>query len=68
MEAKQLSDTKQIYYSDMIIECAGDAKMLHSITNKLLIDQHTQQLPSYDDETQLANRFCDYFTQNIDNV
>ena len=66
--AKQLSDIKQKYYSDKIIECAGDAKMLHSITNKLLIDQHTQQLPRDDDDTHLANRFCDYFTQKIDNI
>ena len=36
--------------------------MLHSITNKLLVDQHTQQLPSDDDDTHLANIFCDYFT------
>ena len=64
--AKQLSDTKQKYYSDKIIECAGDTKMLHSITNKLLIDQHTQQLPHDDEDTHLANRFCDYFTQKID--
>ena len=66
MVAKQLSDTKQKYYSDKIMECAGDAKMLHSITNKLMIDQHTQQLPHDDDDTHLANRFCDYFTQKID--
>ena len=64
--AKQLSDTKQKYYSDKIIECAGNAKMLHSITNKLSIDQQTQQLLHDDDDTHLANRFCDYFTQKID--
>ena len=66
--AKQLSDTKQKYYKAKIIECAGYAKMLPSITNKLLIDQHTQQLPHDDDDTHLANRFCDYFTQKIDNI
>ena len=42
--------------------------MLHSITNKLLVDQHTQQLPSDDDDTHLANIFCDYFMQKIDNI
>ena len=42
--------------------------MLHSITNKLLVDQHTQQLPSDDDDTHLANIFCDYFAQKIDNI
>ena len=42
--------------------------MLHSITNKLLVDQHTQQLPSDHDDTHLANIFCDYFAQNIDNI
>ena len=66
--AKQLSDTKHKYYSNKITECAGDTKMLHSITNKLLVDQHTQQLPSDDDDTHLANTFCDYFTQKIDNI
>ena len=65
---KQLSNTKQKYYSNKIIECAGDTKMLHSITNKLLVDQHTQQLPSDDDDTHLANIFCDYFAQKIDNI
>ena len=28
--------------------------MLHSITNKPLVDHHTQQLPSDDDDTHLA--------------
>ena len=60
--------TKQKYYSNKIIECAGDTKMLHSITNKLLIDQHTQQLPNDDDDTHLVNRFCDYCAQKIYNI
>ena len=68
MVAKQLNNAKQKYYSGKIIEYAGDVKMLHSITNNLLIHQHTQQLPSDDYETHLANRFCDYFTHKIDNI
>ena len=31
-------------------------------------DSHTQQLPSDDDDTHLANIFCDYFAQKIDNI
>ena len=58
--AKQLSDTKQKYYPNKIIECADDTKTL-------LVDQHIQQFPSDDNDTHLANIFCDYFKQKIDN-
>ena len=41
--------------------------MIHQLANKLLINQHVQQLPSVrDDDLQLANRFCDYFKNKID--
>ena len=40
--------------------------MIHQLANKKLVNQHVQQLPSGDDDLQLANRFCDYFKNKID--
>ena len=66
--AKQLNDTKEKYLSDKVDECAGDTKMLHKITDKLLVNQHIQLLPTNDDDTHLANVFSNYFTNKIVNI
>ena len=64
--AKHLTDAKTDYYSKKVEECAGNSKLIHQLANKLLVNQHVQQLPSDDDDLQLANRFCDYFKNKID--
>ena len=64
--AKHLTDAKTDYYSKKVEECAGNSKLIHQLANKLLVNQHVQQLPSGDDDLQLANRFCDYFINKID--
>ena len=64
--AKHLTDAKTDYYSKKVEECAGNSKLIHQLANKLLVNQHVQQLPSGDDDLQLANRFCDYFKNKID--
>ena len=66
--AKQLNDTKEKYFSDKLDECPGDTKMLHKITDKLLVNQHIQLLPTDDDDTHLANVFSNYFANKIDNI
>ena len=57
--AKYLTDAKTDYYSKKVEECARNSKLIHQLANKLLVNQHVQQLPSGDDNLQLANRFYD---------
>ena len=66
--AKQLNDRKTEYYSMKIAECGGDSKQIHRLTDKLLISQSQQRLPSTDDDVLLANRFSNYFETKIDNI
>ena len=54
------------YYLKKIEGCVGNSKSIHQLANKLLVNQHVQQLPSGDDDLQMANRFCDYFKNKID--
>ena len=42
--------------------------MLHKMTDKLLVNQHIQLLPTDDDDTHLANTFSNYFDNKIDNI
>ena len=66
--AKQLNDRKPEYHSRKIAECGGDSKQIHRLTDKLLISQNEQRLPSTDDDVLLANRFSNYFETKIDNI
>ena len=54
---KELSDAKTLYLSTKVAQCANDPKLLHRITDKLLVNQHQQMLPSDDDHIHLANAF-----------
>ena len=63
--AKQLSDTKAAYYSTKIHDCAGNPKLLHKLTDKLIVGQHQHQLPSSDDDVHLANKFSHFFDDKI---
>ena len=63
--AKQLIDTTEKYFSDKVDECASDTKMLHKITDKLLVTQHIQLLLTDEDDTHLANVFSNYFANKI---
>ena len=51
-----------------IAECGGDSKQIHRLTDKLLISQNQQRLPSTNDDVLLANRFSNYFETKIDNI
>ena len=63
--AKQLSDTKAVYYSTKIHDCAGNPKILHKLTDKLIVGQHQHQLPSSDDDVHLANKFRHFLTTKL---
>ena len=63
--AKQLSDTKAVYYSTKIHDCAGNPKLLHKLTNKLIVGQHHHQLSSSDHDVHLANKFSHFFDDKI---
>ena len=43
-----------------IAECGRDSKQIHRLTDKLLISQNQQKLPSTDDNVLVANRFSNY--------
>ena len=49
-----------------MIQCANNPKELYKITEKLLVNQHQQTLPSDEDHSHLANRFGAFFESKID--
>ena len=56
------------YLYTKVIQCANNPKKLHSITDKLLVNQHQQTLPSDEDHSHLANSFGAFFELKIDNI
>ena len=58
-------DTKAVYYSPKIHDCAGNPKLLHRLTDKLIVGQHQHQLQSSDDDVHLANKFSYFFDDKI---
>ena len=41
---------------------------MHKLTDKLITNQHQQQLPSDEDEIRLANKFNDFFDDRISKI
>ena len=66
--AKELNCAKRTYLSTKVIQCANNLKELHKITDKLLVNQHQQTLPSNKYHNDLANRFGAFFESKIDNI
>ena len=66
--ALELNDTKTAYLSDKITKCDGNPKLLHKLIDKLLVNQHQQQLPSHDNDELLANKFAEFFEDKIDKI
>ena len=66
--AKQLNRCKTHCYSNRVEECHNDQKSLFKITDTLLVNQHQSKLPTYDDETLLANNFCNFFHAKIETI
>ena len=60
-----LNETRKTYYSDLINECAGDAKKLLRIVKSLTKERKTMELPQHDDPVVLANKFGDFFYKKI---
>ena len=42
--------------------------MVFKITDTLLVNQHQSKLPTYDDETLLANNFCNFVHAKIETI
>ena len=63
--AKQLNRCKPYYYSNRVEEYHNDQKSLFKITDTLLVNQHQSKLPTYDDETLLANNFSIFFRPKL---
>ena len=66
--AKELDCAKGTYLSTKVKQCTNDPNELHTITDKLLVKQHQQTLPSDEDHSHLANRFDAFFKSKIDNI
>ena len=56
---------KQEYYSRKINQCNGNRRSLYTCLNELLDTKQESVLPSHNSNTELANRFQNYFTQKI---
>ena len=63
-----LNETRKTYYSDLINECARDAKKLYRIVNSLTKERQAMELPQHDDPVDLANKFGDFFCKKIELV
>ena len=66
--AKKLNSAKRTYLSAKVIQCANNPKELHKITDKLLVNQHQQTLPSDEDHSHLVKKFGAFFESKIDNI
>ena len=60
-----LFQSKQDYYSTNIIECRNDTKKLFKLTNKLMGKNQDVVWPTSDSDTELSNRFSDFFLGKI---
>ena len=63
-----MNDTKTAYLSDKITKCDSNPKLLHKLIDKLLVNQHQQQLPSHDNDELSANKFAEFFEDKIDQI
>ena len=63
--SRPLFQSKQDYCSTNIIECENDTKTLYKLTNKLMGKNQDVALPTSDSDTELSNRFSDYFLGKI---
>ena len=66
--AHELVSAKTTFYTKKITECNGNSKSLYKITEKLLVNQHQQTLPTHQCEITLANAFSDFFEDKISNI
>ena len=58
---KILRQEKLCYFSNKVIECGNNQKALFSITNCLLKNVCSPQLPPHESSVDLANKFAEYF-------
>ena len=65
---KQLLKCKRDYYSNKIAEISNNQKKLHRITSDLIGNKREVVLPSYQNEKDLSNRFCEFFLGKIDTI
>ena len=63
-----LSTSRETFYNSKIVENAGDQKALFSVVNKLLHRKSETQLPAYDNQNELTNRFANFFINKIRNI
>ncbi|XP_072016855.1 uncharacterized protein [Amphiura filiformis] len=63
-----LKKAKANYYNDLCVAHANDQKQLFSIVNKLLHHKQEAPLPDCDSDKNLANKFCNFFTEKIKKI
>jgi hypothetical protein len=62
------ADAKAQYYCHKLEECKGDQKAVFKVGNSLLHRQKVSPLPCYESESDLAERFCTYFSDKIKTI
>lgn len=60
-----MTETRRVFYRELIDENCGDHKRLFSVTKRLLGGGRETQFPPFKDKAALATKFGEFFTQKI---
>ena len=66
--SKLLTQNKQEYFSRKINECGSDQKRLYGLTKRLLGKNQEPSLPTSDSDTELSNKFSEFFGGKIQTI
>ena len=64
----EVEKTRSTYYSDTLLACQKDSKLMFNKLNKLTGNYKERILPSMGNAEQLANDFADYFSNKIEKI
>ena len=65
---KYLLKVKIMHYSQQIIDCKRDQKLIFQVANSWMGNTYNSILPACDDKKQLAQNFQDYFKEKVDRI
>ena len=64
----EIEKAKTNHYSLRVEECGGDQKKLFCVLDKIMHRGKSSSLPRHDDPTELAERFCQFYTDRIQGI
>ena len=65
---KACSRAKSAFFCKKLSDCNGDQKLIYKIGNDLLHRKPAPLLPSFKSPSELAQRFCDFFSEKIKKI